>query len=73
MMGIVGSQIKIERIFSMSKVITSLKMLLAWDQELEQINYYHENLPKYLRFDYWSGVQIKSLEEFLNVEYVVFE
>jgi len=46
MMGVVGSQIKIERIFSMSKVITSLKMLLAWDQKLEQISYYHENLTK---------------------------
>jgi hypothetical protein len=46
MMGVVGSQIKIERIFSMSKVITSLKMLLAWDQELEQINSYHENFTK---------------------------
>jgi hypothetical protein len=29
--------------------------------------------PKYFRFDYSSGVQFKSLEEFLNVEYVVFE
>jgi hypothetical protein len=29
--------------------------------------------PKYLRFDYSSGVQFKSLEEFLNIEYVVFE
>jgi hypothetical protein len=46
MMSIVGSQIKIERSFSMSKVITSLKMLLAWEQELEQISYYHENLTK---------------------------
>jgi hypothetical protein len=45
-MGIVGSQIKIERIFSMSKVIISLKVLLDWDQKLEQISYYHENLTK---------------------------
>jgi hypothetical protein len=46
MMGIVGSQIKIEGIFSMSKVITSLKMVLAWDKKLEQSSYYHENLTK---------------------------
>jgi hypothetical protein len=45
-MGIVGSQIKIEGIFNISKVITSLKMVLAWDQKLEQISYYHENLTK---------------------------
>jgi hypothetical protein len=29
--------------------------------------------PKYFKFDYSSGVQFKSMEELLNVEYVVFE
>jgi len=65
-MGIVGSQIEIERIFSMAKVITSLKRCWLRIENLDKLVLIMKNWLDDLKFGCTNGP--KSFEEFLNSE-----
>jgi hypothetical protein len=71
-MGIVGSQIKTKRIFSMVRVITSLKCCWHGIVNLDKLILIMKNWPNDLKFGCTNGS--KSFEEFFNFEDdVVFE
>jgi hypothetical protein len=71
-MGIVGSQIKTQRIFNMARVITGLKRCWLGIENLDKLVLIMKNWPDDPRFGCKSG--LKSFEEFLNFEDgVVFE
>jgi hypothetical protein len=63
-MGIVHSQIEIERIFSMVRVITSLTRFWLGIENLDKLVLNMKNWPDDLRFKCTRGP--KSFEEFLN-------
>jgi hypothetical protein len=63
-MGIVGSQIEIERIFSMARVITSLKHCLLVIENLDKLVQIMKNWLDDPRFKCTNGP--KSFEKFLN-------
>ncbi len=63
-MGIVGSQIEIERIFSMVRVITSLKSCLLGIENLDKLVLIMKNWLHDPRFRCTNG--FKSFEKFFN-------
>jgi len=65
-MGIVGCQIEIERIFNMTGVITSLKHCQLGIENLDKLVLIMKNWLDDPKFDYTNGP--KSFEKFLNFE-----
>jgi hypothetical protein len=63
-MGIVGTQIEIERIFSLARVITNLKCCRLGIEKLNNLVLIMKNWLDSPRFKCTSGP--KSFEEFLN-------
>jgi hypothetical protein len=65
-MGVVGSQIGIERIFSMAKVIIGLRRCQIGIEHLDKLVLIMKNWPDDLRFGCTNGP--KSFEKFPNSE-----
>ncbi len=68
-MGIVGSQIEIERIFNMAKVITSLKHCWLAIENMDKLVIIMKKWLDDLRFRCTNGP--KSFEKFLNSKDIV--
>ncbi len=72
-MEIVGSQIKVEWMFNMARVIIGLKQCQLGIENLDNIVLITKNWHEDSRSSYTIGEKFKTIEEYLNVEDNLFE